>query len=116
MSLLQIPGDMVVNSMLVAMALHSHDRRRPCDDDDELIIIYQFGSSIRNPMNFKQLKWFMYKYLTKNPMLIDNQPIKVGNPTTLSSMTSFRRYIWIRYVSLLKVRKLYKELVNYYYL
>ncbi|KAK6138310.1 hypothetical protein DH2020_027956 [Rehmannia glutinosa] len=71
-----IPGDMVVNSILVAMAIHS---QKPSHE----LIIYQVGSSLRNPIKCTEVKELMYKYLNKNP-LIDNkgQLIKVGNPTS----------------------------------
>ncbi|KAK6138179.1 hypothetical protein DH2020_028063 [Rehmannia glutinosa] len=95
-----IPGDMVVNSILVAMAIHS---QKPSHE----LIIYQVGSSLRNPIKCTEVKELMYKYLNNNP-LIDNKGklIKVGNPTLVSSITSFHRYIWIRYLPFLKMLKL----------
>ncbi|PIN07370.1 Acyl-CoA reductase [Handroanthus impetiginosus] len=91
-----MPGDMLVNSMLVAMASQSSQELK----------IYHVGSSLRNPIKFKELKWIMYHYLKKNP-LVDNgsKPIKVGKPTILSSMASFQRYIKIHYLPFLKILK-----------
>ncbi|KAK6144208.1 hypothetical protein DH2020_021028 [Rehmannia glutinosa] len=93
-----VPGDMVVNSILVAMAIHS---QKPSHE----LIIYQVGSSLRNPIKCTEVKELMYKYLKKKP-LIDNKGklIKVGNPTLVSSITIFHRYIRLRYLPFLKVK------------
>ncbi|KAK6144218.1 hypothetical protein DH2020_021038 [Rehmannia glutinosa] len=95
-----VPGDMVVNSILVAMAIHS---QKPSHE----LIIYQVGSSLRNPIKCTEVKELMYKYLKKKP-LIDNKGklIKVGNPTLVSSITIFHRYIRLRYLPFLKMLKL----------
>ncbi|CAI9785879.1 unnamed protein product [Fraxinus pennsylvanica] len=86
-----IPGDMVVNSMLVAMATHTN---QPSDR-----LIYHIGSSRRNPLKFANMKWFMYRYLTKNPLLdSEGKPIKVEEAKILETMASFHRYIAIRYM------------------
>ncbi|KAI3461301.1 hypothetical protein Pfo_017964 [Paulownia fortunei] len=55
-------------------------------------------------------------YLKKNP-LVDNKgkPIKVGKPPILSSITSFRRYIRIRYLPFLKMLKLLNVIVCNHY-
>ncbi|KAL7127129.1 hypothetical protein ABFS83_14G234500 [Erythranthe nasuta] len=109
-----IPGDMVVNGILVAMAAHDTDKPgTENDDDDELANnIYHIGSSLRNPMSFKQLKWFMYHYLQKKPFTNNKgSPINVGKPATLSSMASFHRHISIRYLPFLKVLKVLNALL-----
>lgn len=88
---------MVVNLMVVAMAVHSHNR--PCDD---VLMIYQIGSSLRNPINGEEFTLHMYYYLKNNPFGHDKKkkPIKVLK--TLSP-SQFHRYVRICYVPLLKV-------------
>ncbi|KAL6575755.1 hypothetical protein OROHE_000736 [Orobanche hederae] len=95
-----IPSDMVVNCILVAMATHSN---RHCNE----LLIYQVGSSLRNPIKYKEVKGFMYQYLRKNPLLDDKgKPINVGKILTLGSVASFHRYIGIRYLPFLEMLKL----------
>ncbi|KAI3450696.1 hypothetical protein Pfo_007361 [Paulownia fortunei] len=95
-----IPGDMVVNSMLAAITTHLN---QPSHD----LVIHQVGSSRRNPINYKDLKYLMYQYLHKKPFL-DNRgkPVKVGELTMLSSMTSYHRRIGTYYLPFLKMLKL----------
>ncbi|KAH6836681.1 hypothetical protein C2S53_007338 [Perilla frutescens var. hirtella] len=96
-----MPGDMVVNCMLAAMA-SSHS-----SSDKKDLIVYQVGSSRRNPVKYEEIKWLMHRYLTKNPLL-DNKgnPIKVGLPITLNTMASFHNYISFHYSPFLEVLKL----------
>ncbi|KAL7084835.1 hypothetical protein ACP275_14G246400 [Erythranthe tilingii] len=108
-----IPGDMVVNSMLVAMAIHSH---KPRTLNDELANIYHVGSSLRNPLTYKQLKWVMYHYLSTTPFINNKgNPIKAGKLKTISSITKFNTYIRLRYVPFLKVLKLLNIIVCNHY-
>ncbi|KAL2240083.1 UNVERIFIED_CONTAM: putative fatty acyl-CoA reductase 4, partial [Sesamum indicum] len=91
-----IPGDMVVNCMLAAIASHSNDFQHS-------LSVYHIGSSRRNPVKFEELKWLMHRYLTENPMFdTRGKPIRVGQPTTLSTMASFHNYIATHYLPLLK--------------
>ncbi|KAI3461304.1 hypothetical protein Pfo_017967 [Paulownia fortunei] len=92
-----IPGDMVVNCMLAAIASHSNDKHD--------LFVYQVGSSRRNPLKYADIKWLMFRYLTENPLLDSRgKPIRVGQPTTLNTMASFHNYIAIHYLPFLKVR------------
>ncbi|KAL0460068.1 UNVERIFIED_CONTAM: putative fatty acyl-CoA reductase 4 [Sesamum latifolium] len=59
-----VPGDMVVNSMLAAVARHSN---QPSHD----LTIYHVGSSRRNPIYYKDVQSLMYKYLLEKPFLDD---------------------------------------------
>ncbi|KAL0418313.1 UNVERIFIED_CONTAM: Alcohol-forming fatty acyl-CoA reductase [Sesamum radiatum] len=94
-----IPGDMVVNCMVAAIASHSNDHQHG-------LWVYHVGSSRRNPLKFEELKWVMHRYLTKNPMLDSRgKPVRVGQPTTLSTMASFHNYIATHYLPLLKILK-----------
>ncbi|MFX6572753.1 SDR family oxidoreductase, partial [Acinetobacter baumannii] len=89
-----IPGDMVVNSMLAAIA---------SNQDSTKLVVYHVGSSLRNPLKFADIKWIMHRYLTKNPLLDKNRrPIKIGEPVTLDTMDSFRQYFAIHYLPFVK--------------
>ncbi|KAJ8768031.1 hypothetical protein K2173_020971 [Erythroxylum novogranatense] len=89
-----IPADMVVNAMIVAMAAHANQPS---------YAIYQVGSSLRNPINYSDLKDIGFLYFTNKPWIgKDGKPVKVGKLKVIGSMTSFRRYMAIRYVLLLK--------------
>ena len=95
LSLKQIPADIVVNAMLVAMMAHAN---QPSD------IIYHVGSSVSNPIRYLNLVDYSLRYFTAKPWINkDGKPIKVGKVTILSNMASFRRYMFIRYLLLLKV-------------
>ncbi|KAJ1440663.1 hypothetical protein SESBI_01730 [Sesbania bispinosa] len=90
-----IPADMVVNAILVAMVAHAN---RPSDD-----IIYHVGSSHRKPLRYKNLTDYGFGYFTAKPWINkDGKTIKVGKIKVLSNMGSFRRYMFIRYLLLLK--------------
>nr|AFK38475.1 unknown [Lotus japonicus] len=85
-----IPADMVVNAMLVAMVAHANQ------PDD---IIYHVGSSVRNPVRYGNLLDYCLRYFTEKPLLNkDGNPVKVGKITMLGNMTSFHRYMFIRYL------------------
>ncbi|KAJ1390241.1 hypothetical protein SESBI_37603 [Sesbania bispinosa] len=90
-----IPADMVVNAMLVAMVAHAN---QPSD------VIYHVGSSVRNPVRYSNLQDYALGYFTAKPWINkDGTAVKVGRVTVLTDMDSFRRYMFIRYMILLKV-------------
>jgi alcohol-forming fatty acyl-CoA reductase len=92
---MQIPADMVVNAILVAMVGHA---KQPSD------AIYQVGSSSRNPLRYGNLQDYGYHYFTRKPWINkDGKAVKVGKVTVLDSMASFHRYMNIHYVLPLKV-------------
>ncbi|KAF7823252.1 fatty acyl-CoA reductase 3-like [Senna tora] len=89
-----IPADMVVNAMLVAMMAHANQ------SDD---IIYHVGSSMGNPIRYFNLREYSAKYFTSKPLRNkDGTIVKIGKVTLLDSMDSFRRYMFIRHMLLLK--------------
>ncbi|XP_047964501.1 fatty acyl-CoA reductase 1-like [Salvia hispanica] len=89
-----VPGDMVVNCMIAAIASHSNPI-----SEKEGIIVYQIGSSRRNPVKYDELKWFMHRYLNNNPLFDScGKPIKVVSPVVLNTMTSFHNYISFHYL------------------
>ncbi|KAL0436314.1 UNVERIFIED_CONTAM: putative fatty acyl-CoA reductase 4 [Sesamum radiatum] len=67
-----IPGDMVVNAMVAAIARHSKDEASPD------FVVYHVGSSRRNPIYLKDVASLGYQYFLKNPFR-DNRgkPIKI---------------------------------------
>lgn len=93
---MQIPADMVVNAIITAMVAHA---TQSCDNT-----IYQVGSSVANPVRYQNLKDYGFKYFKAKPWINkEGNPIKVGNVTVLNNMTSFQRYMFIRYLLPLKV-------------
>uniref|UniRef100_A0A7N0U7L0 Fatty acyl-CoA reductase n=2 Tax=Kalanchoe fedtschenkoi TaxID=63787 RepID=A0A7N0U7L0_KALFE len=90
-----IPADMVVNSIIVAMAANAS---QSCQTT-----IYQVGSSVKNPVKFTYIQDIGYRYFTSHP-LSDKQgkPVIVGKVKVLSTMASFNRYMSIRYMLPLK--------------
>jgi fatty acyl-CoA reductase len=93
----QIPADMVVNAIIVAMMAHAN---QPSDDH----IIYHIGSSIRNPITYRIFREYNFKYFTEKPWINnDGKPVIVGRGTIFSNLASFRRYMFIRYLLPLKV-------------
>ncbi|KAL2511104.1 putative fatty acyl-CoA reductase 4 [Abeliophyllum distichum] len=91
-----IPGDMVVNSMVVAMAVHSNQPSHR--------LIYHIGSSRTNPLKYARMKLLMNSFLTKNPLLDKRgNPIRVEKAKILETMASFHRYIAVRYLPFIKM-------------
>jgi fatty acyl-CoA reductase len=92
---MQIPADMVVNCMIVAMVA--------CANQSSQIILH-VGSSWRNPIKLSTFRNIIFRYFTENPLVSKNgESIKVEEMTVMSSMTSFRAYMAIRYILPLKV-------------
>ncbi|OMO89126.1 Male sterility, NAD-binding protein [Corchorus olitorius] len=106
----EIPGDMVVNAMVVAMVLHHKNHHQTYDDDEANI--YHVSSSLRNPLRFSDLHNIVYNYFTKNPWINkrNGQRIKVGKGTVLSTADRYFLYMNIKYVlPLKKLRMAAKE-------
>ncbi|KAF5205360.1 Fatty acyl-coa reductase [Thalictrum thalictroides] len=90
-----IPGDMVVNAMIVAMVTHLNQSSEH---------IYHVGSSMKNPVNPYVFVDYVYDYFLKNPLISkDGKPIKVKKPTILTSVASFQSYMTLHYILPLKV-------------
>ncbi|KAM1040615.1 hypothetical protein ACFX13_030601 [Malus domestica] len=89
-----IPADMVVNAILAAMAAHAN---QPGE------VIYQVGSSRRNPVRYGNLYDYGVHFFTKKPWINkDGTPVKVGKVPIMGSMASFHRYMTVRYLLFLK--------------
>jgi len=81
--------------MLVAMVAHAN---QPRDG------VYHVGSSVRNPLRYKNLHDYALRYFKAKPWINkDGTAVKVAKLTVLSNMASFQRYIFIRYLLPLKV-------------
>ncbi|KAI7982715.1 hypothetical protein LOK49_LG15G01856 [Camellia lanceoleosa] len=88
-----IPGDMVVNAMMVAMVAHANQAFAASDE----MMIYHVGSSVANPFILTCLQDYAQRYFTKHPWIgKDGKPVIVGNVTLLTSMDSFHRYMTLR--------------------
>ncbi|XP_077230912.1 alcohol-forming fatty acyl-CoA reductase-like isoform X2 [Tasmannia lanceolata] len=89
-----IPGDMVVNAMMVSMVAHLNQPS---------IFIYHIGSSVQNPFYIPMLVDSCYHYFSKYPCITgDGKPIKVSKLTVFSTMASFYRYMTLQYMLPLK--------------
>ncbi|MFQ6668956.1 hypothetical protein Gotur_034397 [Gossypium turneri] len=90
-----IPADMVVNAIIVAMVAHASNQ--PSET------IYQVGSSMRNPVKYRSLQDFGYRYFSKKPWINkDGKAVIVGKIRVMDSMASFHRYMALRYLLPLK--------------
>ncbi|XP_045829436.1 fatty acyl-CoA reductase 3-like [Trifolium pratense] len=89
-----IPADMVVNAILVAIVAHAN---YPSET------IYHVGSSVRRPLIYSNLQEFGFRHFSVKPWINkDGKPIKVSKVMVFSNMDSFRRFMFIRYLLMLK--------------
>ncbi|XP_002523777.2 fatty acyl-CoA reductase 3 [Ricinus communis] len=85
-----IPADMVVNGIIVAMATRAQKQASE--------IIYQIGSSLRNPLKLSSVNDFSYRYFSANPWINkEGVPVKTSKAIILSSMTKFYIYMAFRF-------------------
>ncbi|KAK8628978.1 hypothetical protein V6N13_077837 [Hibiscus sabdariffa] len=90
-----IPGDMVVNAMILAMVAAASNQ--PWGN------IYHVGSSMRNPVKYCHVQDFIFRYFSNNPWTSkDGKPVIVGKIRVMDSMASFHRYMALRYLLPLK--------------
>ncbi|KAG8046994.1 hypothetical protein GUJ93_ZPchr0008g13236 [Zizania palustris] len=95
-----IPGDMVVNAMMVAMAAHSEERAQT---------IYHVTSSLRNPAPYAILSDTVHRYLFANPPRTANnggEPVRLRKMRFFTSLASFRRHMDIKYKLPLEILRL----------
>ncbi|KAG9455057.1 hypothetical protein H6P81_007961 [Aristolochia fimbriata] len=84
-----IPGDMVVNSMLVSIAAHLNQTAD---------MPYHIGSSVRNPVQYSTMETCSIRYFTARPQIgSDGKPIIPREVPVFTDMESFRRYMTLRY-------------------
>ncbi|KAK9126681.1 hypothetical protein Scep_015527 [Stephania cephalantha] len=85
-----IPGDMVVNTIIMAMVANANQLSQA---------IYHVGSSIRNPVNILKLKQYGHSYFSNHPWIgRDGKVVRVREPIIFTKTDSFYRYMNIRYV------------------
>lgn len=91
--LLQIPGDMVVNAVMVA---HSEELAQS---------IYHVTSSVRNPVPYAILMESIHRYFLVNPPLSkDNgEPVHLSKMCFFSIVPMFQMYMAIKFRLPLKV-------------
>ncbi|CAO2823260.1 unnamed protein product [Amaranthus hypochondriacus] len=76
-----IPADMFVNSIIVSMKAHVNKPE---------LIVYQVGSSFRNPITFKEIYDLHYDYFAQNPWSNrEYNLVKVKKGVVLSSIRIF---------------------------
>ncbi|XP_037418730.1 fatty acyl-CoA reductase 1-like [Triticum dicoccoides] len=84
-----IPGDMVVNSMMVAMAAHT---------EEQVQTIYHLTSSLSNPTSYITLQESGHRYFKDNPPRGENgEPVRLNNMRFFSTVARLRAYMVIKY-------------------
>ncbi|VAI69885.1 unnamed protein product [Triticum turgidum subsp. durum] len=84
-----IPGDMVVNSMMVAMLAHSEEQAQT---------IYHVTSSMSNPASYTTLRESAHRYFVGNPPRGENgEPIQLKEMRFFSTVARLRMYMVIKY-------------------
>ncbi|KAF9593415.1 hypothetical protein IFM89_022694 [Coptis chinensis] len=89
-----IPGDMVVNAMIVAMVVNANQPKE---------FIYQVGSSLANPMKCTFFRDIAFSYFSKNPWINkDGKAVRVHKAKLFTSAASFQRHMTLSYLLPLK--------------
>uniref|UniRef100_A0A803R2J1 Fatty acyl-CoA reductase n=1 Tax=Cannabis sativa TaxID=3483 RepID=A0A803R2J1_CANSA len=88
-----IPGDMVVNAMILSMVF------------GEGGMIYHVGSSIKNPVYISEIRNYIHRYFIENPLFDHKKenPITVHKIILLQHISTLNIYIAIRYLLPLKI-------------
>lgn len=62
-------------------------------------VIYHVGSSFSNPKKYCEIHYYAQLYFTRTPWINrDGKDVKVSELTILSSMASFRKYMFFSYM------------------
>lgn len=100
---MQIPADMVVNAMIVAITAHANQSSET---------IYQVGSSVSSPLEFTCIQDWAFQHFTEHPWINkDGKPVIVGKVKVLDTMDSFQRYLRIHFLIPLKVCTIYVQII-----
>ncbi|GJN36628.1 hypothetical protein PR202_gb25506 [Eleusine coracana subsp. coracana] len=85
-----IPGDIVVNAMMVTMAAHSKEHAQT---------IYHLTSSLRNPANYSLLADSFHRYFLHNPpsSTKNGKPMRLKRMHFFSTVTRFQVYMAVKY-------------------
>ncbi|KAM0943970.1 putative oxidoreductase [Dioscorea sansibarensis] len=82
-----VPADMVVNSMLAAMAKHGSIA-------EQAMHVYHIASSVTNPLIFQDLAHLIYEHFNASPCVDSNgRPILVPRMRLFGNMNDFSSYI-----------------------
>jgi fatty acyl-CoA reductase len=100
---MQIPGDMVVNAMMVAMAAHSGEQAQT---------IYHVTSSLRNPAPYAVLSDAGHRYFFANPPPRAGKNGRLRRMRFFSTVASFRAHMAINYKLPLEVSLLFVDLIS----
>ncbi|MCL7040788.1 hypothetical protein MKW94_010611 [Papaver nudicaule] len=116
-TVVDIPGDMVVNAAIVAMVGHGNQ-----PSNENVRSIYHPGSSARAPLLCAKLPHYAYNYFYKNPMKsppskgeTSGKPIKIPYLFIFPTMTSFSFFFYVTCVFPVKVLLLLNTLVFFDY-
>uniref|UniRef100_A0A7N0U3G0 Fatty acyl-CoA reductase n=1 Tax=Kalanchoe fedtschenkoi TaxID=63787 RepID=A0A7N0U3G0_KALFE len=102
-----IPADMVVNSIVVAIAAHA-------DKPGETV--YQVGSSNRNPLKYSSILLWGHIYFSQNPWIDKNgKAVIVSKIKILDTMEKFQNYMSFRYNLPLKMLELTNMALCHYF-
>ncbi|KAF7026842.1 hypothetical protein CFC21_038929 [Triticum aestivum] len=95
-----IPGDMVVNAMMVAMAAHS--------DDQQVQVIYHVTSSLRNPAPYSILWKSLFQYFNDNPPCTgrNGERVRLKKMRFFSTVMWFKLYMTVKYMLPLEMLRL----------
>ncbi|XP_062196773.1 putative fatty acyl-CoA reductase 7 [Phragmites australis] len=94
-----IPGDMVVNAMMVAMAAHSEEQAQT---------IYHVTSSLCNPAPYAVLADSVHRYFLHNPPRSgkNGEPVRLSRMRFFRTVPMFRAYMSIKYKLPLEILRL----------
>ncbi|XP_025821567.1 fatty acyl-CoA reductase 1-like isoform X2 [Panicum hallii] len=94
-----VPGDMVVNAMMVAMAVHSEDQGQS---------IYHVTSSLRNPAPYAVLADSGGRYFLHNPPCSkkNGEPVRLSRMRFFRTLPRFRAYMAVKFRLPLEILRL----------
>ncbi|RLN04321.1 fatty acyl-CoA reductase 1-like [Panicum miliaceum] len=94
-----IPGDIVVNAMMVAMVVHSEDQTQS---------IYHVTSSLRNPAPYAILADSGHRYFLHNPPHSEKngEPVRLSRMRFFRTLPRFRTYMAVKFKLPLEILRL----------
>ncbi|CAN6357907.1 unnamed protein product [Urochloa humidicola] len=99
-----IPGDMVVNAMVVAMAIHWNQKGQ---------VVIHVTSSLQNPLSTSAMLDMMYQYFSANPQMgKSGKVIKAKRLRLTKKFESFQTYMFLKYKLPLQMLHLVTPLVG----
>ncbi|RCV30482.1 hypothetical protein SETIT_6G098600v2 [Setaria italica] len=94
-----VPGDMVVNAMMVAMAAHSEEQAQR---------IFHLTSSLRNPAPYAVLAESGHRYFLHNPPRSgkNGEPVRLSRMRFFRTLPGFRAYMAVKFRLPLEILRL----------